>query len=223
MEKHLMTPEKTLMGKMFKKKWFRELLLLVPTITGARSSNKTEDYGIFKVSKLSHLQQLSIYVSDWGKSIKWYETVAGLTVSRTCASEPHPTLAGHTIRCCYLSATRHPECLVLIEHKDEGGNIVKPTVHDFFHTAFELDGSEDCCYDFDKEIRPVLKQNGYKGVSYGLVRHNSTPPDGDGESGGNVATYIYDPDLHFIEFFSGMDTVENYQQRYGNKTGSQRV
>jgi len=55
-----------------------------------------------------------------------------------------------------------------------------------------------------------------------VVRHNNTPPHGDGETGGNTAYYAYDPDFHNIEFFSGMDTVDNYQERYGNKKGSER-
>ena len=34
-----------------KRKWFRELILLVPTITRRRFSNKTEDYGVFQPSR----------------------------------------------------------------------------------------------------------------------------------------------------------------------------
>jgi len=69
-----MTPEKADKAKMMKKRWFRELVLLVPTLTGRRSSNKTEDYGFFKPAKLSHLDQLSIYVEDIERSRYCYET-----------------------------------------------------------------------------------------------------------------------------------------------------
>jgi len=36
--------------------------------------------------------------------------------------------------------------------------------------------------------------------NYGPVRHNGEPPLGDGETGGNVACYFYDPDYNNVEF-----------------------
>ena len=59
-------------------------------------------------------------------------------------------------------------------------------------------------------------------IVYGPVKHNSEP-GGDGESGGNVAVYTYDPDGHYVEFFYDMDTIENYKARYGTRTGSERA
>ena len=59
--------------------------------------------------------------------------------------------------------------------------------------------------------------------NYGPVRHNSEPPHGDGETGGNVACYFYDPDYHNVEFCGAMDTIENYRERYGDKKGSERA
>ena len=59
--------------------------------------------------------------------------------------------------------------------------------------------------------------------NYGPVRHNSEPPHGDGETGGNVASYFYDPDYHNVEFCGAMDTIENYRVRYGDTKGSERI
>jgi catechol 2,3-dioxygenase-like lactoylglutathione lyase family enzyme len=223
MEKHLMTPAMSEKAKMMKKKWFRQLVLLIPSITGRRTSNKTEDYGVFKPSALSHLHQVSVYVSNIEQSRKWYETIAGMVHSRTCEPEPHPTIPNRTIKCCYMSAKEQEECLVLIEQRDAEGNLIKPSCHGFFHTAFELEGTEFIALDFYTQVLPVLKANNYSHVNYGVVRHNAMPPHGDGETGGNTALYIYDPDFHNVEFFSGMDTIENYKERYGDLKGSQRV
>ena len=59
--------------------------------------------------------------------------------------------------------------------------------------------------------------------NYGPVRHNSEPPLGDGETGGNVACYFYDPDYNNVEFCAAMDTIENYRARYGDTKGSSRA
>ena len=59
--------------------------------------------------------------------------------------------------------------------------------------------------------------------NYGPVRHNSEPPLGDGETGGNVACYFYDPDYNNVEFCGAMDTIENYRARYGDKKGTARA
>jgi hypothetical protein len=100
---------------LLKRKCFRELVLLIPTITRKRFSNKTEDYGVFKPSLISNIGQLSIYVHDIARSRRWYEDIAGMRHSRTCEAEPHPYKAGWRIRCCYMSAAEHEECLVLVE------------------------------------------------------------------------------------------------------------
>jgi hypothetical protein len=39
-------------ASLLKRKWFRELVLAPPTITRRRFSNKTEDYGVFKPSRI---------------------------------------------------------------------------------------------------------------------------------------------------------------------------
>ena len=49
-------------GGLLKKRWFRELVLLWPPLTGRRFSNKTEVYGVFQRSLISQLGQVSIYV-----------------------------------------------------------------------------------------------------------------------------------------------------------------
>ena len=89
---------------LLKRKWFREFVLLPPTFSRRRFSNKTEDYGVFQPSQIEHLGQVSIYVQDIERRRRWYEQLAGLRNSRTCEPEPHPFKPGWNIRCCYLSA-----------------------------------------------------------------------------------------------------------------------
>jgi len=204
---------------LLRRKWFRELVLAVPTITRRRFSNKTEDYGVFKPSLASDIGQVSIYVQDIARSRAWYEQLAGLRHGRTCEPEPHPVKDGWQIRCCYMSALEHEECLVLIEERDPAGNITIPSGMSFFHTAFELQGNrlEDVFAFADQ-----AKQAGFS-RNYGVVRHNGEPPLGDGETGGNIACYFYDPDYNNGEFFGAMDTIDNYGARYGAAKGSERV
>ena len=71
-----------------------------------RFSNKTEDYGVFKPSRIAHIGQVSIYVQDIARSRRWYEKLGGLRHSRTCEQEAHPFKQGWRIRCCYMSAGR---------------------------------------------------------------------------------------------------------------------
>ena len=204
---------------LLKRKWFRELVLLPPTVTRKRFSNKTEDYGVFQPSLISHIAQVSIYVQDIERSRRWYEGIAGLSHSRTCKPEKHPFKDGWRIRCCYMSARDHEECLVLIEEIDPTGKISVPSGMSFFHFAFEVDGNRR------EDVQAFAEQAKKAGFSknYGVVRHNSEPPLGDGETGGNVACYFYDPDYHNIEFCGAMDTIENYRARYGDRKGSDRA
>ena len=126
---------------LLKRKWFREFVLMPPTLSRRRFSNKTEDYGVFKPSQIAHIGQVSIYVQDIDRSRRWYEQLGGLHHSRTCEQEPHPFKPGWTIRCCYMSAAEHEECLVLVEERDPDGKITVPSGMSFFHTAFELEGN----------------------------------------------------------------------------------
>lgn len=202
-----------LISSILKKKWFRNLILLPTTISGRRFSNKTEDYGVFKPSRISHLGQLSIYVRDIALSKKWYEDIAGMTHSRTCIPEPHPYKDGFTITCCYLSAKEHPECLVLVEERNQQGEITIPSGMSFFHFALEVEGNQfQNVINFAQRAR----KKGYKS-SYGVVTHNDVPPNGDGETGGNTAVYFYDPNYNMVEFCGTMDTIENYKERRGVK------
>ena len=203
---------------MLKRKWFRDLVLLPPTLTRKRFSNKTEDYGVFRESDVARIGQVSIYVQDIARSKVWYEKLAGLKESRTCEPEQHPLKPGWTLRCCYMSARDHEECLVLVEERDPEGKVSVPTGMSFFHTAFELSGNrlEDVFAFAEQAAAEKFKRN------YGPVRHNGEPPHGDGETGGNVACYFYDPDYHNIEFCGAMDTIENYRERYGETKGSER-
>lgn len=196
----------------FKKRWVRELILLSKTLTGKRRYNKTEDYGVFRDNSclVSHLEQSSYIVTDLEESKAWFITM-GFTHSRTCAPEPHPDHDGHTVTCTYLNAKDHEECIVLMEHRDQNGEIVVPTIEDVFHAAYELqENTLENAFTYTEEMNA-------KGVSpyYGPVKHNNSVPHGDGESGGNVAVYYYTPDYHHIEFCTDMDSVDNYEGRYG--------
>ena len=204
---------------LLKRKWFREMVLAPPTITRRRFSNKTEDYGVFQPSLIQSIGQLSIYVQDIARSRGWYESLAGLRHSRTCEEEPHPYKPGWRIRCCYMSAPEHEECLVLIEERDPVGKLTIPSGMSFFHMAFELQGNrlEDVMKFADQAAAAGFSRN------YGVVRHNGQPPLGDGETGGNVACYFYDPDYNNVEFCGAMDTIENYRARYGENKGSMRA
>jgi len=192
-----------LISFMMKKKWFRQLVLLPSTLSGKRFSNKTEDYGVFKASKISHLDQISIYVRNIEKSKAWYEDIAGMIHSRTTDVEPHPFREGYTMRCCYMSCTNHEECLVLVEAYDPEGRLFIPSGMSFFHFALELQGNRlENVLAFAEEAR----KKGYV-QNYGPARHNDVPPHGDGETGGNVAVYFYDPDYNNVEFCAAMDTA----------------
>jgi catechol 2,3-dioxygenase-like lactoylglutathione lyase family enzyme len=203
---------------LLKRRWVRELILFLPTLTRKRFSNKTEDYGVFQPSRISHLGQVAIYVQDLERSRRWYERLAALRHSRTCEPEPHPFKPDWKIRCCYLSAAGHEECLVLVEDYDPKGKISVPSGMSFFHFAMEIEGNslEDVFTFTEQAHRSGFMNN------YGPVRHNSDPPHGDGETGGNVASYFYDPDYHNVEFCGAMDTIENYRARYGECKGSER-
>ena len=210
---NVLSPAKQSVGFLLRIKWVRELMLLSSTISRKRFSNKTEDFGVFKPSLISHLDQLSIYVRSIEKSRKWYEELAGMTHSRTCSPEPHPFKSNYTVRCSYMSCTDHPECLVLIEERNEKGEITIPSGMSFFHFALEVKGnSMEDVLAFEKNAR----SKGYK-PNYGTVRHNDTPRLGDGETGGNVAVYFYDPDYNNVEFCGAMDTIENYRQGRNKK------
>lgn len=206
---NVLPPSKQKMGHLLRKKWVRKLILLPSTLSGKRFSNKTEDYGVFKPSLISHLDQISIYVRDIAKSRQWYEELAGMTHSRTCEMEAHPFKPNYSIRCCYMSCTDHPECLVLVEEYNEKGEISIPSGMSFFHFALEIEGNQLAdVLAFEKQAR----NKGYT-PNYGTVKHNDDSPLGDGETGGNVAVYFYDPDWNNVEFCAAMDTIENYKQR----------
>lgn len=206
---NVISPFKQRISFMLRKKWVRELILLPSTITGKRFSNKTADYGVFKPSLISHLDQLSIYVQSIDKSRHWYEDLAGMTTSRITEEEAHPFKNGYTIRCCYMNCINHDECLVFIEERNEKGIITIPSGMSFFHFALEVQGNKfQDVMNFEAQAR----KKGYK-PNYGTVTHNDKPPMGDGETGGNTAVYFYDPDWNNVEFCGTMDTIENYMER----------
>jgi len=190
---------------MLKRKWFREMLLLPVTLVGKRTRNKTKDYGVLRNSTciLSSIEQMTFFVMDLSQSTNWLE-VMGFQLSRICPAEPHPFIQGHSLRCAYFNLKEHLECVILIEHRNDKGQLVAPSIKDVFHCAFELDGAEL------KDTFSFFKQKQQLGIKhyYGPVKHNDVAPHGDGESGGNVAIYYYMPDFHHIEFFTEMDNVD---------------
>jgi catechol 2,3-dioxygenase-like lactoylglutathione lyase family enzyme len=210
-----LTPLQSRISPLLKLKVVRELILLIPTLSGRRTSNKTEDYGVFKPSRLSHLERVMIYVSDLQRSREWYERVIGATCTGQSGPLPHPTMPGQTIRTITLSLPAQQGSIVLIQRYEANGKVVPVSNNSHFHYALEMPQGRT---SFEMAAR--LRASGAR-IVYGPVKHNSEP-GGDGESGGNVAVYTYDPDGHYIEFFYDMDTIENYRQRYGDRKGSER-
>ncbi|GAB4207080.1 MAG: hypothetical protein OHK0022_34870 [Roseiflexaceae bacterium] len=210
-----LTPLQSRISPALKLKLVRELILLVPTLSGRRTSNKTEDYGVFKPSRLSHLERVMIYVSDLQRSREWYERVIGATCVEQSGPLPHPTMPGQTIRTITLSLPEQQGSIVLIQRVEANGMVVPVSNNSHFHYALELPQGRTAF-----EMAARLREMGER-IVYGPVKHNSEP-GGDGESGGNIAVYTYDPDGHYIEFFYAMDTIENYRQRYGDRKGSER-
>ena len=45
---------------LLKRKWFRELVLAPPTLSGRRFSNKTEDYGVSTLARPQHRSALDL-------------------------------------------------------------------------------------------------------------------------------------------------------------------
>lgn len=210
-----MTPLESKLSPLLKLKLIRELILLPTTLSGRRSSNKTEDYGVFKPSRLSHLERVMIYVTDLTRSRQWYERVIGATFIEQQTALPHPTMPGQTINSVTLSLSSQQGSIVLIQRIEANGKVVPVSNNSHFHIALEMPQGRT---SFEMAAR--LQEHGER-IVYGPVKHNSAP-GGDGESGGNLAVYTYDPDGHYIEFFYDMDTIENYKQRYGNRKGSER-
>lgn len=205
---HHMDAFKTLISPLMKKSWARKLILLPIILTGRKGSNKTDNYENFEPSLISSVEQLSIYVTNIEKSRAFYEKAAGLTHNRTCAPEIHPFNDQQTLRCCYMDTKEQKDSLILIEKRDSKGEVIKPSRTQIFHLAFEIEDGSDTI-----EFANQLKTKGIK-ISYGPAIHNDLPPNGDGESGGNHAVYAYDPDFHYVEFFSNMDTIDNFKEKY---------
>ena len=162
--------------------------LTPPTLTGHRFSNKTEDYGVFKPSWIAHIGQVSIYAQDIARSRRWYERLARL------AAQPNLRRGGSSVQ----GGLAHS--LLLYERwrtrrmsragrrtRSRGQSSPVPVGDEFsFRSAFELEGNtlQDVFLFTEQAHSDGFKNN------YGPVRHNSEPPHGDGETGGNVASYF---------------------------------
>lgn len=209
-----MTKLESFISPILKSKIVREALLLPNTLSGTRQSNKTEDYGVFQPSLVSHIETIAIYISDLEISVPWYTEKLSFTLEGITDSDSLAAFPGQTLRCAYLNAKNQKNALVLVERSEINGKKIKPSTNSFFHIAFEVE-NERSSFEFAQRLR----KNGVF-ISYGPVKHNK---DGDGESGGNVAVYCFDPDNHYLEFFFDMDTIENYKARYGRLKGDQKV
>jgi catechol 2,3-dioxygenase-like lactoylglutathione lyase family enzyme len=201
-----MTRGQTLVSPILKLKPVRELILLGPTLSGRRSSNKTEDYGVFAESRASGLECVSIYVTDLERSRAWYERVLAARHAETVEGLPSPYHPGVTLTCCVMDLAEQPRGLVLIQRLESNGRVAPVSTDGFFHIAFEMAAGRTS-FEMAERLRAIGVE-----IAYGPVTHNSKP-GGDGESGGNTAVYVYDPDGHYLEFFHGMDTKENYRER----------
>ena len=191
------------LSPLVKKTWIRDLVLLPESISGKREPNEDGDYRKFKPSWLNSIEQSALYVSDIKKSREFYEKVASFKHNRTCPIEASPFNEGGAFTCCYMDSKYQKDSLVLIERRDGYGKIITPKRKQIFHIAFEL-ADDKRAFDFAKQ----LKKEGHK-ISYGPAIHSDDPKHGDGETGGNHVLYVYDPDYHYLEFFSDMNTVEN--------------
>jgi len=212
MPKHASPEKMAKVAPIIKRKWVRELVLLPATISGKRSYNKTEDYGVFKDSKclVSNMEQMTFFVTSIEKTKAWL-TAMGFMHCRTNQEESHPFIEGHTLKCAYFSLKHHNECVVIMEHRNRAQQLIAPTIQDAFHAAFELEGNRlEDTFTFWEQNKQLKIQH-----YYGPVKHNNSKPHGDGESGGNVAVYYYTPDYHHMEFCADMDCVDNYEGRYG--------
>lgn len=211
-----LTPVQSRLSALLKLRAFRALVLLPATLSGKRTSNKTEDYGVFRPSRLARLERVMVYVTDLQRSRDWYERVVGATFAAELGPLPHPFLPGQTMQTITLDLPHQAGALVLIQRREVNGKVVPVSSNSHFHFAFELPAGRTAF-----EMAARFGQADQR-IVYGPVKHNSGP-GGDGESGGNVAVYTYDPDGHYLEFFCDMDTIENYRQRYGELKGSQRL
>jgi hypothetical protein len=133
-------PLRQRLAELLRQSWFRGRGRRTRTVTGTHRSTTREVDGVFKASSITRIGQLSVFTTDIGWSRAWYEDVTGLHHSRTMELEPHPFKPDRQIRCCYLSAQYHDECLVLIEEYDPAGRIVAPSGMTFLHFALESEG-----------------------------------------------------------------------------------
>lgn len=118
------------------KKWLSGVVHRAMAEDNVRSLD-TIDSGAFGASSIAWIGQLSILTADTAWSRAWYEDEVGLRHVRTHRREPHPFKTGWEIRCCYMSARHHDECLVLIEEYDPSGMKTVPAGMCCFQFAVE--------------------------------------------------------------------------------------
>jgi hypothetical protein len=154
---NLPSPLRQRLAELLGHTWFRGRTRHSRSVIRKHGATSTDVDGVFRALSITHIGQLSVFTTDIGWSRAWYEDVTGLHHSRTMELEPHPLKPDRQIRCCYLSAQCHDECLVLIEEYDPAGRIVAPSGMSFLHFALEPEGKEASPVDDDQTGRDVAR------------------------------------------------------------------
>ena len=193
---------------LLRRRTIRNLILLPEILSGRRSSNKPEDYRIFKQASVESVQRVVIDVSDLDRSIRWYARVPAFRLAGVRKDVNDPSEPGGRLDLAYFDIGRQPESLVLVRRIASDGTVRVPSLRGFFHVAFQMEDGATA-FGFAERMRAIGVP-----IAYGPVGHHSGP-GGDGESGGNKAVYIEDPDGSWLEFFHGMDSVDGQHQGAG--------
>jgi len=119
-------------------RWFARFLGHL-SLVGDPDVEDVHEHAVGQTQSVDAIAQISILTADLEWSRAWYEDVAGMLHSRTTGWAPHPNKEGWQIRCCYMSAARQPECLVLVEEYDPEGGVTVPTGGCVFHIAIEVE------------------------------------------------------------------------------------
>ncbi len=184
-----------------RKPFIRDLILLPEILTGKRASNKPADYRIFQQARVESIERVVIDVADLNRSIQWYARVPQFTLAGMRSNVSDPVEIGARLDLAYFNVGDQCESFVLVQRTAADGSIRAPSLKGFFHVAFQMaDGAT--AFSFAERMRVIGIP-----IAYGPVAHHGGP-GGDGESGGNKAVYIEDPDGTWLEFFHDMDSIK---------------
>ena len=196
-----MSAAQRLISPLMKRPFVRTLILLPEIVTGRRISNKPEDYGAFRPAPVAAIERVAICVSDLSRSMRWYARVPQFRLAGLRRALPDPSDPTASLDLAYFDIGTQREALVLVRRTASDGTVKAPTLKGFFHVAFEMSAGTTA-FEFADRMKALGTR-----VEYGPVAHHSGP-GGDGESGGNKAVYVADPDGNWLEFFHGMDSID---------------